>query len=438
MSTSRQNINWQSLYQRLVCVYANIKTDRFLLAVGVTFAMAFMFSCSSENNDGTGGNSGGTAECSGVIYNTANKFCYNGEVYDKCSGIEYNPTTYYCQGGAAYPATCNGSSYNPLVQNCCASTAIFNLANQRCSNGIIETKCGIGSSYHNPATQFCNENEVVNKCEGMEYNLANQRCNNNVIEIKCGTESSYHNPATQFCNGNEVVNKCGGKEYNPLMQNCCASINIFSLESQRCNNGIVETKCENDWYNEATQSCVHGFSGSLTDNRDGQTYKTVGIGTQIWMAKNLNYNANESVCYDNQNSYCVTYGRLYNWATAKVACPTGWHLPTQAEWNILSNFVGGSSTAAKHLKARSGWNNSGNGEDTYGFTALPGGYRFSAGGLINSNDFQGVGDVGSWWSASEKDNNNAYDLEMHYLASNIGGSSDSFKRYLLSVRCVKD
>ncbi|MDR2693532.1 MAG: hypothetical protein LBB74_04875, partial [Chitinispirillales bacterium] len=78
----------------------------------------------------------------------------------------------------------------------------------------------------------------------------------------------------------------------------------------------------------------------FTDTRDGRKYRVVKIGNQRWMAQNLNYQtADSSWCYGNDNSNCDTYGRLYAWSAAKTACPAGWHLPSRAEWDILSNFV---------------------------------------------------------------------------------------------------
>jgi len=129
--------------------------------------------------------------------------------------------------------------------------------------------------------------------------------------------------------------------------------------------------------------------GSFTDNRDGKTYKWVKIGTQTWMAENLNYNAIRSGCYKNDPANCQIYGNLYDQAMAQVICPTGWHLPNNKEWEALIKTIGGKETAGKLLKATSGWK-SGNGTDTYGFNALPGGH---GGGF-------GSGYNGNWWSAN--------------------------------------
>jgi len=170
----------------------------------------------------------------------------------------------------------------------------------------------------------------------------------------------------------------------------------------------------------------------------GETYKTVVIGTQTWFQRNLNYNASGSVCYYNEQANCDTYGRLYNWATAKTACPSGWHLPSDAEWNILMKFVNSSCSdnsscagAGTKLKAKSGWNSNGNGQDTYGFSALPGGIGFSD-GLFGS-----AGDYGRWWSASEYSSSSAYRRGMSYDNEGVDyGSID--KGYLFSVRCLQD
>jgi len=104
---------------------------------------------------------------------------------------------------------------------------------------------------------------------------------------------------------------------------------------------------------------------TLTDKRDGKKYKTVIIGERTWMAENLNYEANGSKCYDNKPENCDKYGRLYDWNTAKEACPSGWHLPSDEEWKI-DRYVGGKE-AEKKLKSKSGWDEDGNGTDDFGF-----------------------------------------------------------------------
>jgi len=132
--------------------------------------------------------------------------------------------------------------------------------------------------------------------------------------------------------------------------------------------------------------CVAAFAqqkGSFTDTRDKKTYKTVKIGEQTWMAENLNY-SQRSKCYDNKPANCDKYGRLYDWNTATEVCPKGWHLPNDVEWEILTATVGGKETAGKLLKAASGWDNNDNGSDSYGFSALSGGYGDAFGRFLEA------------------------------------------------------
>jgi len=170
--------------------------------------------------------------------------------------------------------------------------------------------------------------------------------------------------------------------------------------------------------------------GSFTDPRDGKVYKTVKIGTQIWMAENLNYKASNSKCYDNNEANGNKYGRLYDWAAAKTACLPGWHLPTHKELEILTEYIGGALTEGKKLKAKSGWSDNGNGTDEYGFAALPGGAGYSAG------NFDYAGSHGYWWSDS-KDDDKIYALGMNYNYDGVRWASCP-KSLLLSVRCVQN
>lgn len=198
-------------------------------------------------------------------------------------------------------------------------------------------------------------------------------------------------------------------------------------------------------------------SGTFTDARDGQEYKWVKIGTQIWMAENLRtskYNDGTAIpnvtdtkiwtnlktpgyCwYNNDLSNKYIYGSLYNWYainTAKLA-PIGWHVPTDAEWTTLTNYLGDDSKAGGKLKAKGTlhWHtpNAGATNET-GFTALPAGRRYY------NDSFNYVGYDGLWWSYTEVSKSNAWGRSIYYNSSNI--SRDFyFKEGGFSVRCVKD
>jgi uncharacterized protein (TIGR02145 family) len=173
-------------------------------------------------------------------------------------------------------------------------------------------------------------------------------------------------------------------------------------------------------------------------------YRTVPIGTQVWMAENLNYNVSGSLCYENKESNCKKYGRLYDWATAmelpsncnyesctslisekhRGICPDGWHIPSRAEWTILIDYLGGEETAGKYLKT-SDWN----GNDEYGFSALPGGQGYHN---DNGGSFSGIGGYGNWWSSSGHCVSMSYYYDYLYPWCNLTASAS------ISVRCLQD
>jgi len=427
-------------------------------------------------------------KCGGQKY-TDYQFCANGQVYDLCNGVQYNPSvvgccnsrqqytlaTEFCYSGLYVYPKCGGSTYNLETQACCGGKT-YNIETQSCSGNVISPKCG--SSPYNPDTQFCSGGSVYSLCGGKTYNPSNQKCESSVVKTKCDTGSNYYNPSTEFCSGSSVYSLCSGKTYDPSSQRCMSNVvetkcgtgwydatnaNLrcqssvietkcgtgwysTSNSNQRCQNDVVETKCGtgSNYYNPSTQYCKNGSTPTQYGSLEyaGQTYRTVEIGTQTWMAENLNYNASGSKCYLNEASFCDQYGRLYNWTTAMAnsassaanpsgvqgICPTGWHLPSDAEWDALMTAVGGSSTAGTKLKATSGWYDNGNGTDIYGFSALPGG---SYGGFYNA------GDYGFWWSSTEGDASGAYGRYMGYLDADVGRNY-GVKASLLSVRCVQD
>lgn len=164
--------------------------------------------------------------------------------------------------------------------------------------------------------------------------------------------------------------------------------------------------------------------------RDGQTYKTVVIGGKTWMAENLNVETDESYCYEDKPANCKKYGRLYTWNAAMKACPSGWHLPSMAEFKTLINAAGGEHIAGRMLKSTSGWIDNGNGADVYNFSALPAGYN--GGGYYTAE-----GDMALFWSSSQKDDDNA--VGMHFNHDyNSALQHDYGTDFGLSVRCVKD
>jgi len=149
------------------------------------------------------------------------------------------------------------------------------------------------------------------------------------------------------------------------------------------------------------------------------------------MAENLNFKIGNSWCYDNNNSYCNKYGRLYDWNTAMRACPAGWRLPNRADWNDLVKVAGGKNAGRNLKSSTSGWNIGGNGNDMYGFSALPGGSWY--------NGFYNAGHWGNWWSATEwwSAGSNAWYRSM---SSNYTGVDElnNLKINGFSVRCFQD
>ena len=222
--------------------------------------------------------------------------------------------------------------------------------------------------------------------------------------------------------------------------------------------------------------------GTLTDTRDSKTYSTVLIGTQCWMAENLNYSTSgvytpvatgqgaagtQKHCYNDLETNCTTYGGLYEWTemmngsttcngtgssqpacTTPVQgiCPSGWHISSHYEWTLLEKNVGSNSSAFPYNVTTTGWlgTNEGSnlkesgtthwttagGTNNSGFTALPGGYSWSG-------TFYNVGGNGGWWASTEYDASIAWYRGLNYSLATVGrhggDKSDGF-----SMRCLKD
>jgi len=437
----------------------------------------------------------GDGTCGSSIYNPSTSFCYDGTVYAKCDGIKYNPTTQICQGISVSNAVCGGKKYNPLEDRCldnavqtkcgtggyyynastqfCIGSSVYNKCNGKeydpetkfCSDNAVYSKCG--GSLYNPATQFClsKDSKVYSLCGGKEYDPSKYECRSDVVQSECGT--SWYSPETQFCYGDEIYSLCGGKWYRPDTKVCQNDVILvlcgtrgFNTETQfcwedkvysrcggltynpataQCQSGVVQYKCGATLYNPATQFCSDGILRDydvFVDSRDDKTYKIVVIGSQTWMAENLNYNASGRRCYDNKESNCDKCGGLYSWNTAKKVCPSGWHLPSDEEWQELVDFAGGSNAGNK-LKTTSGWNFSdgwltsspGNGTNDYGFSAMP---------CRNYSYSWSENDDSHWWSSSDYYRGGGIGRYVTYGDGVYYSYGSNEENWFYGVRCVKD
>ena len=214
-------------------------------------------------------------------------------------------------------------------------------------------------------------------------------------------------------------------------------------------------------------SCLTTFSQngkpgpSITDV-EGNSYKTVFIGTKQWMAENLKtskYNDGSTIpnitdntqwgndtigtwsYYNNDTSYNAKFGKLYNWYSIsptmngnKNVCPTGWHVPTDSEWTVLTDYLGGASLAGGKMKemGNTNWNSPNTDATNMSlFTGVPGGNRNILGIYDN------IGTIGGWWSSTELNQDIAFYRQLYYY-NDLVGRYEELKVCGLSVRCIKD
>lgn len=167
------------------------------------------------------------------------------------------------------------------------------------------------------------------------------------------------------------------------------------------------------------------------DPRDGKSYKSIKIGNQVWMAENLAYKPDigNYCAYKNDNSYIARFGYLYEWETACSVCPSGWHLPSDAEWEQLLDFVG--SNPGLKLKAKNGWKIN-DGTDEFRFSALPCGTSDGKYFSISTDMW------GSWWTSTECSSTTAWQIHVISGSNSVGHNCNYTKKADYSVRCIKD
>jgi uncharacterized protein (TIGR02145 family) len=193
----------------------------------------------------------------------------------------------------------------------------------------------------------------------------------------------------------------------------------------------------------------------FTDSRDGNPYETVEIGTQCWMKQNLAYlpsvnppsggsqtspyyyvygYSGTGVSEARATANYQTYGVLYNWTASLTACPQGWHLPSDSEWDVLVNYLGGDNVAGGKMKeaGTAHWNSPNTGAtNESGFTGLPGGGRYYYG------SFNYIGYYGTWWSSTETSSTIAWLRLLSYGYGNVYLDGND-EEYGFSVRCLRD
>ena len=207
-------------------------------------------------------------------------------------------------------------------------------------------------------------------------------------------------------------------------------------------------------YGECLAKNTEAFKyGTFTDARDGETYRTVKIGNQVWMAENLRFKAEGSYAPGNEESNTAQYGRLYTWTSAlnisdeyqeqspakdldlyhkikennfQGLAPEGWHIPSMKEWETLMANLPAKSNG-KELRSECTWQTPGT--DTLGFFALPAGYRFDNGSFCQ------FGKRARFWCKDEYGKSNAYRMNLTENSMDIEGV---YRSDAISVRCIKN
>lgn len=390
-----------------------------------------------------------------VVAPNTNKLSKNYNKYFICNGSHWDDATTYQKDTYEWATGKTGEFKKGDVTD---TIYIYNgteweVSERETTIGLCQnSNAGVVSKFN--GTYYICKNNVWGTATVLEYDTYGKTCltDGSIVAGKVVASNKYVCDAGTLRLANELelsLNKgCvsyteGDEIKKPLS---VAQDSIY-----RCSDGMWNGSIEN----------VEGY---LFDSRDGKFYRTVTIGTQTWMAENLNYSDSttykgmmgRSWCYGREIDNCTKYGRLYTWAAAmdsagkwsthgkncgynksctptypvRGICPEGWHIPSKSEFQTLFTEVKGQSSAGKVLKSTSGWTpSSGNGTDEFGFSALPGGYR--------PGSFNSEGKMTLLWSAT------AYsDIDSYYILfrsdDNAAPLGYNDKYYGAYIRCLKD
>jgi len=420
--------------------------SKIALMASITLAIALAFSCSSDSNDSVGDPSLPSV----------------GDNQSSSSRVSSSSRTSSSSDGSSSSNPVGSSSSGTLSSSGVSSSTVSSSSSLRFSSSSVASSSSlVSSSSSNPSSS-----SVVSSSSVTTYTIT--------YDANSGTGA----PATQTKNYGVSLTLSSTKPTKTSYTFTIWNTKPDGSGDDYFAGGSYTKNADITLYAQWAQTGT--INGPLV-SYGGETYQTVVIGTQTWFKRNLNYDVSGSKCYGEggkvENSEgtgyvwlsnseiqanCVTYGRLYNWVTAmalpsscqssscasqistkhKGICPSGWHIPSDSDWNVLMKFVNPNCSdnkecrgAGTRLKATSGWNYggvSGNGTDDYGFSALPG-------GSYGSSDvpFLTVGYRGYWWSTSENGSGNAYSRYMTYYYEDAYWLN-SVKTILYSVRCLQD
>jgi len=360
--------------------------------------------------------------CGKKNYDVKKEFCDGEIAYKMCGGKAYdNPSNKFCWPN---DVAANGEA----IEKCRVQTGVndfgqpiydylsYDYDMQYCSgDGIKDRNLPPTCPGMNPATQFC--------CFGTIYNNSGPYfCDNEKLYPKCGTANNLikYDPNIYGCfNDNTLYKKCSLSDVvGPCVDNTLKRCRQFGSGPNQTVDPLPGMTCDSE-------------TGAITGVSRSGGYPIAQIGTQVWMRKNIDViitasssssSNNGSSCYEGSPDNCTTYGRLYDWSTAmsiassfnterysfpsdvlwQGPCPEGFYIPTDEDWKKLMEYAGGASDAGGRLKAKSGWDNNGNGTDSYGFSALPGGYHNN---VVGGGYFEKTTRA-MWWSLTQPLSNN--------------------------------
>ena len=392
-----------------------------------------------------------------VVAPNSNKLSKNYNKYFICNGSQWDSATTFQKDTYEWATGKTGEFKKGNVTD---SIYVYNgtkweVSERETSIGLCQnSNAGVVSKYD--GTYYVCKNNAWGVATALEYDTYGKTClkDGSIVVGKVVASNKYVCDAGTFRVANE--------QEISLDKGCVSYTEGVEIRKQPISNAwdTIYTCTSNLWVGELKIRDVF-----MLDERDQKLYRTVVIGNQTWMAENLNYVDSISYpgmkgsnwCYNNSLDSCAKYGRLYEWAAAmdsegifstngkgcgygktcsptypvRGICPSGWHLPTKAEFETLFTTVGGKSMAGKMLKATNGWESNGNGTDAFGFSALPAGMR-NYDGIYYRNGRNAV-----FWSSTEGSSYYAYYMNVYYGNDNAD-LNDYYKSQVYSVRCLKD